>query len=418
MKLPTRLDPKQHSWLQSGPALKLLNILNASEKDSTQFVGGCVRNALMNQPVVDIDLATKLHPKKVEEVLAKAGHKTVPTGIEHGTITAIIAGHSFEVTTLRKDVSTDGRRAVTEFSTSWEEDSARRDFRFNAIYCDESGALYDPQAGINDALAGEVMFIGDPEARIREDYLRILRYFRFFAWVGKGRPERAAITACARLKDGIKTLSSERIWKELKSLLAAPDPVKSVRWMRTSEVLQTCFAGSRDVDQLERLVTSEQGRNWSIDPLLRFMTLIDPVQARTISKRLKLSNAENTRVMAYANNGPVVPGEDFMDVSRRLYRKVVSGYVDAAKIAIGKYEGRDQRDIEDMLEFADEWERPVFPVMAKHLIEVGYQPGKELGDILWNLEDEWISSGFALSMDELRAKIGNLGGGGKSGGQG
>lgn len=418
MPVPTTLDPEQHNWLQSGPGLLLLDLLNKQRSSSTRFVGGCIRNALMGQKVADIDLATKLRPEEVQKVVTAAGHKVIPTGIAHGTVTAVVNGIAFEVTTLRKDVQTDGRRAVTEFSEDWDEDSLRRDFRFNAIYCDGAGNLYDPQAGIADALAGEVVFIGEAEDRIHEDYLRILRFFRFFAHYGSGRPDRAAITACARLKGGIESLSSERIWKELKSLLSASDPVKAVRWMRTAEVLQKCFPGSRDVDQLDQLVVSEGQMNWTADPLLRFMSLLDPEQARAASKRLKLSNAENTRVMAFANNGLVVPGEDFMDVSRRLYRKVVSGYVDAAKIALGKYQDRDRRDIDDMLDFAEEWERPVFPVTAKHLLDVGYQPGKELGDLLWELEDEWISSGFALSMDELRAKIGNLGGGGKSGGQG
>ncbi|MBL1430796.1 MAG: CCA tRNA nucleotidyltransferase [Robiginitomaculum sp.] len=418
MKLPTSLDVKQHQWLQNGSAMTLLNMLNNHQADSTRFVGGCIRNALMGETVGDIDLATKLLPDEVMKIVGDAGHKTVPTGIDHGTITAVIGVSAFEVTTLRKDVQTDGRRAVTAFSQSWDEDSLRRDFRFNAIYCDAAGELYDPQGGIKDAIEREVVFIGNPDDRINEDFLRILRYFRFFAHYGSGRPDRAAITACSRLKSGIENLSAERIWKELQALLAAADPVKSVRWMRTSEVLQKCFPGSTDVDQLSQLIVSEEKMNWPIDPILRFMALLDPAKAREASKHLKLSNAQNSRVMAYVRNGPVVPGEDFMDVSRRLYRKVVSGYVDAAKLALGKYEGRERRDIDDMLDFAAEWERPVFPVTAKHLMDVGYKQGKELGDLLWSLEDEWISSGFALSMDELRAKIGNLGGGGKSGGQG
>jgi len=418
MSLPERLDPKQNTWLQNGPAQSLLALLNKNKVDSTRFVGGCVRNALMGEAVADVDLATKLLPDQVQTIASEAGHKVIPTGIEHGTVTVVIAGVALEVTTLRKDVQSNGRRAVVAFADNWDDDSLRRDFRFNAIYCDGDGNLYDPQNGIKDAIAREVVFIGEPEARIREDYLRILRYFRFFAHYGSVRPDRDAITACARLKDGIKSLSSERIWKELKVLLAAADPVKSVRWMRTAEVLQQCFPGSRDVDQLAQLLVSEKKMNWPVDPMLRFMALIDPGKARAISKKLKLSNAENSRLMAFANNGQVRPGEDFMDVSRRLYKKVVSGYVDAAKIALGQYEGRDRRDIEDMLDFADEWERPVFPVTAKHLMDVGYTQGKELGDLLWALEDEWISSGFALSMDELRAKIGNLGSGGKSGGQG
>jgi tRNA nucleotidyltransferase/poly(A) polymerase len=418
MSLPNKLDPSKHVWLGSSPAMTLLDLLNHEHNLSTRFVGGCVRNALMGEPVADIDLATKIHPEEVQEILQAAGHKAIATGIEHGTITAVVAGTAFEVTTLRKDVSTDGRRADVVFTEDWEQDSQRRDFTFNAIYCDGMGELYDFQGGIKDAASREVHFIGEASERIEEDYLRILRYFRFFAWYGSGRPNREAIVACAQNKDGIKSLSAERVWKELKNLLAAPDPVKALRWMRTAEILQECFPGSRDVDALANLVREEQANNWPTDPLLRFMALLEPSKARAAVKYLKMSNAERSRIMAFANNGPVTPDEDYMDLSRRLYRKVVSGFVDATKIALGQYQERERRDVEDQLDFADEWERPVFPVTAKHLMEAGFKPGKELGDLLWELEDEWITSGFALSMDELRAKIGNLGTGGKSGGQG
>lgn len=416
--MPTELDLHQHAWIVEGPAAQLLQLLVSHESGSTRYVGGCVRNALMNKPVADIDLATKFTPDEVQEICEKAGLHVIPTGKEYGTMTVVVEGQAMEVTTLRADVETDGRHAVTRFSTDWDEDSLRRDFRCNAIYCDGAGELYDPQDGIADALKGEIVFIGNAEDRIREDYLRILRYFRFFAWYGGGRPDRAAITACARLKHGIKDLSAERVWKELKNLLSAPDPTRALRWMRTAEVLQACYPGSRDVDALDALVRLEKEKGWEPDKILRFMALIQPGQARKICQHLKVSNAEKTRIMAYAKNGPVTPDEDYMDLSRRLYAKVVSGFADACKIAMGQYEGRERRDLEDLLEFADEWERPVFPVKPKDLMEVGYEPGKELGDLLWALEDEWIRSGFALSMDELRAKIGNLGSGGKSGGQG
>lgn len=416
--LPSTLDPQEHTWLAQGPAAQLLQLLESHASDSTRFVGGCVRNALMGEPVADIDLATKFTPDEVQVICEKSGLHVVPTGKDYGTMTVVVEGTAMEVTTLRADVETDGRRAVTRFSTDWDEDSLRRDFRCNAIYCDGAGELYDPQGGIADALKREIVFIGDAEERIREDYLRILRYFRFFAWYGSGRPDRGVITACARLKAGIKDLSAERIWKELKNLLAAPDPTRAIRWMRTAEVLQACYPGSRDVDALDALVRLEKEKGWDADNLLRFMALIQPAQARKICRHLKMSNAERTRIMAFANTGSVKPDEDYMDLSRRLYRKVVSGFVDACKIAMGQYEGRERRDMEDLLEFADDWERPVFPVKPKDLMEKGYEPGKELGDLLWELEDEWIRSGFALSMDELRAKIGNLGSGGKSGGKG
>ena len=185
--MTVRLDPADHPWMQTGPLRAVTAALEAARPGGSRFVGGCVRNAILGDPVDDVDIATQLEPDAVTKALESAGLKAVPTGLEHGTITAVSGGAAFEITTLRKDVSTDGRRAVIAFSEDWDEDSRRRDFRINAIYADFDGQVYDPQNGLKDAENREIVFIGDADDRIREDYLRILRFFRFFAWYGSGR---------------------------------------------------------------------------------------------------------------------------------------------------------------------------------------------------------------------------------------
>jgi tRNA nucleotidyltransferase/poly(A) polymerase len=419
MTQPTHLPPQTTDWAKAETTQEVISALHAAKPDCVRFVGGCVRNALMGRPVDDVDLATQLEPEAVLEALKTAKIRAVPTGLAHGTITAIAGGKPFEITSLRKDVKTDGRHATVSYTTDWHEDSERRDFRFNAIYADPAdGSLYDPQDGIKDALSGHVAFVGDPDTRIAEDYLRILRFFRFFAWYGEVRPDRESVKACARQREGMKNLSAERVWKELKKLLLAPDPSKSLRWMRTAEVLQVILPESIHVDRACAFIALEKEMGWEPDPLLRLMAMVDSRRWSKISTHLKLSNVEKNRLKAWYDAGEVDPNEDYMDVSRRFYRKIVSGYVDAAKIAMGTLFDRDRRNVQDLMEFADEWERPVFPVSAKDLMKEGYKEGRELGDLLWDMEDEWINSGFALSTSELIAKIGNFGTGGKSGGQG
>lgn len=419
MSQPTHLHREQNKWMNAEATRKVVDALRAAKPDSARYVGGCVRNSVMDRPVDDIDIATQLTPQQATEALEKAGIHVVPTGIDHGTITAVVSGTPFEITSLRKDVQTDGRHAMVSFTTDWVLDSERRDFRFNAIYADpEDGALFDPQDGIKDAQAGHVAFVGDPETRICEDYLRILRFFRFFAWYGEARPDRESVKACARLKDGMEGLSAERVWKELKKLLSAPDPSKALRWMRTAEVLQVVLPESINLDRACAFIALEKEMGWEPDPVLRLMALCQETRWARIAERLKLSNKEKNRLKAWHDAGPVDPHEDYMDVSRRFYRKVVAGFVDAARIAMGVLHDQERSNVQDLMEFADEWERPVFPVLAKDLMKEGHKEGRELGDLLWGLEDEWIRSGFALSKSELIAKIGSLGTGGKSGGKG
>ena len=285
------------------PSVRRVLVALAGETRATRIVGGAVRDALLGRAVTDADLATILPPAEVTALAEAAGLKVAPTGIEHGTVTVIADGKPFEVTTLRRDVETDGRHAVVHFTTDWKADAARRDFTMNALYCDMDGDVLDPLGGIADLRAGRVRFIGEAEDRIREDYLRILRFFRFFAWYGNGRPDADGLRACARLKAGIATLSAERVWSELKRLLKAPDPSRALLWMRTTEVLQKTLPESWGIDAIHRLVATERKEGWLPDPLLRLESILPPHRARieALAERLRLSRAEATRLLAWSD---------------------------------------------------------------------------------------------------------------------
>ena len=241
------------NWLEATSTKKVMAALEAVRPGGARFVGGCVRNTLMDRPVDDIDIATQLKPEETLAALEAHKIRAIPTGIEHGTVTAGFEGEPFEITSLRRDVETDGRRAVVAFTDDWTEDAQRRDFRMNALYAAPNGELFDPVGGgYDDALAGRVIFIGDADARLREDYLRILRFFRFNAWYGAG-VDADGLAACARQKQGLEKIARERIWKELKKLLSAPAPRPAVQAMAESGVLDEILPDHHGLDVLHNL---------------------------------------------------------------------------------------------------------------------------------------------------------------------
>lgn len=385
---------------------KVLSALDG-ENRSTRIVGGAVRNALMGQPVADADLATIFPPKEVIARAEAAGLKTAPTGIEHGTVTVISDGHPFEVTTLRRDVETDGRRAVVHFTQDWVQDASRRDFRMNALYCDIGGDVLDPVGGLDDLKAGCVRFIGNAEDRIREDYLRILRFFRFTAWYGKGRPDADGIKACAKLKAGIATLSAERVWAELKRLLKAPDPTRALLWMRTTEVLQKVLPESWGIDAIHRLIAAEKVETWTPDALLRLESILPPHRARidALAERLRLSRAEAARFLAWADAPEPDPDVTETEFSKALYRNGSEGMVDRIRHAlareIDKGNAEAAEKLRRLMRSASLWTKPVLPVSGKDLVASGVEPGPDVGARLRAIEERWIESGFSLSRDAL-----------------
>src|ERR1700722_18860956 len=248
-----RLDPFREDWMRAVETGAVIDALSA-HGGSARFVGGAVRNALLRLEVDDIDIATPLVPDEVIRRLQSSGIKAVPTGIDHGTITAIVGSKFFEVTTLRRDVETDGRHAIVSFSDNWEEDASRRDFTVNAMYASPDGEVFDYFGGLADLAARRIRFIGDPVARIREDYLRILRLFRFHAWYGQGAMDEQGLGAATAERSGLRRLSGERIQKELLRLLAAKNPGPALQAMEKRGILEEIIPGDACLENLKRLV--------------------------------------------------------------------------------------------------------------------------------------------------------------------
>ena len=246
-------------WMSAPETVAVFDALEAEGgAGCARFVGGCVRNALVARPIDDIDIATTLAPDQVTRALKAAGLSAIPTGIAHGTVTAVANHKPFEITTLRRDVTTDGRRATVVFTDDWAEDAQRRDFTLNSLYADRDGTIFDPTGrGVADAKAGRIVFVGEPEQRLAEDHLRNLRFFRFLAWFGKGAPDAAALAACAVLKDNIQSLSAERVSKELLKLLAADDPREAVRLMSEAGVLEVILKAPANLARFAALVEIE-----------------------------------------------------------------------------------------------------------------------------------------------------------------
>ncbi|MFI4935577.1 MAG: CCA tRNA nucleotidyltransferase [Caulobacterales bacterium] len=364
-----------------------------------RFVGGCVRNAVLKQPISDIDIATTLTPDAVTKALAAAGIKAVPTGIEHGTITAVAMGKPFEITTLRRDVETDGRRAVVAFTADWAEDAGRRDFRLNALYADATGRIYDPTAGgLADARVGRIVFVGDAETRIREDALRILRFFRFLAWYGRGEPDAAGLAACAAHRQLITNLSAERVSAELLKLLAAEDPRAAMKLMATSGVLSVALPESQGLERFERLVTIETEILFTEDALLRLAALLpdDPALAAALGQRLRLSNAQQARlVAALTPEPPLVSWITPREVRQLVYRRGAQAVSD--RITLGWAASPRQAATTQwraLLPMAQSWTAPRFPLTGEEVMAAGVAKGPLVGQVMREVENWWVESDF------------------------
>ncbi len=358
-------------------AQRVLGALGAAD-DTTRLVGGAVRDALLGLPVSDVDFATRLVPADVVARLEAAGARAVPTGIAHGTVTAVSGGQTFEVTTLRRDVATDGRHAVVEFSDDWQEDASRRDFTINALYANPlTGAVTDFFGGLNDLAAHHVRFIGDPAQRIAEDHLRILRFFRFHARFGAGPPDAAGLAACGARANDLMALSRERVRGELLKLLSVTDPVPTVAVMLANGILTPVLPEARDVDRLARVIAAEAAAAVALSPLRRLAALL-PADAKLldgVARRLRLSNAERLRLVAMA----APPGAD----------PLAEAYFDGADAAIDRrlLAGLDARALTG-------WTRPRFPLSGRDLIAGGLPAGPEVSRELGRLEREWVAAGF------------------------
>jgi poly(A) polymerase len=377
--MPVNHSLEDADWTKRAGLAALRRTLGA---ENIRWVGGAVRDGLLGIPVHDVDCATVLRPEAVIDRCTNAGIRTVPTGIEHGTITAVLEDGPVEVTTLRHDVSTDGRRATIRYAGDWQDDAARRDFTINALYAHPNTLeIFDYFGGLGDLAARRVRFIGDPRQRIAEDHLRILRYYRFQARFG-AQLDPGAEDACAQMAAMLKGLSRERIASELLALLALPDPHPTIARMHARGVLGVVLpeACAAHVAALARLVGAEREQRVAPESLRRLAALLPPSRdvAETVAARLRLSKAQRARLVTAAERSP----GDATRIRALAYRVGTTGAVDRLLLA-----GHDARPLA-------EWEPPVFDLKGGEVVARGVAAGPQVAKILQAVERRWIAEDF------------------------
>jgi poly(A) polymerase len=399
-----RIDPAQHGWMTRPETVAVMEALVEA-----RFVGGAVRNAMLGAPVNDIDIAVPMPPEEARARLEARGIEVVPTGIAHGTVTAIAGPTLFEVTSLRRDVETDGRHAVVAFTDDWAEDAFRRDFTINALYAAPDGEVFDYATGIEDLIAGRVRFMGDPAARIAEDYLRVLRLFRFHAWYGRGEIDPPGLRAAAAAKDRLGSLSAERVAKEMLRLLEAAGPAPVLRVMAAAGLLSTLLPGAVQLARLERLVAIDADNFFPPDPLLRLAALLEDSRAaaEAAADRLKLSNADRARLSAaLGGEEKIVSYLSVKEVRRLLYRIGPDRFRDRVRLNwAGQPKGQGAIQWRMLLAVADSWERPRFPLTGREVMLAGVPEGPAVGHILAAVEDWWAEGDFSADAFALAERL-------------
>jgi poly(A) polymerase len=385
------------TWLTQGPLAKLLAMLDRDGEEA-RVVGGAVRNALLGHPPGDIDVATTALPDEVTRRAAAAGFRAVPTGIEHGTVTVVIEGTGFEVTTLREDVETFGRKAKVRFGRSWQKDAERRDFTLNAFSLSRDGTLHDPVGGIEDLTEHRVRFIGDAATRIAEDHLRILRFFRFHAVYGHGAPDPAALHACIVARGALRKLSRERVRTELLKLLIAPRAAPTLAVMAEAGVLDLVLGGVPYLASAANIAAIEAVLGLDPDPLRRLAGLAVSVaeDAVRLWQRLRLANVEHERLASMADGWwRIDPATGETRARALLYRLGPARYSDRAVLAWAR-SGAEAADLawRELATLPERWQAPVFPLKAADFMSRGVPKGPQLGRALAAAEEKWIAAGF------------------------
>ncbi|WP_286828187.1 MULTISPECIES: CCA tRNA nucleotidyltransferase [Kordiimonas] len=380
----------QASWLQSPFIQEIAFILGPAD---IRFVGGAVRDTLVGRDIKDIDAATRWRPGETMEKLQAAGIKVIPTGLDHGTVTAVRGAEVIEITTLRHDVETDGRRAVVAFTDDWLADAKRRDFTMNAIYMAVDGTLYDPFGGEADVRAGHVKFIGEASERIREDALRILRFFRFHAHYGSGLLDEAGLQAAKANVNMLERLSVERIRDELCKLLAAPNPLQCLDAMQQADIWSHTPVVDVDLNGLKRVMAAEKTLGMGADILMRLVGLVGN-RAGSVGRLLKMSNRDMQTLKDFSAGFHDAVPKDAQSMRVYLYRKgrdAGQGVVMAHPEACG-------HELADMVA---NWPIPELPVRGRDLIARGMEPGPDISKALKQLEEAWVASDFKLTKEDL-----------------
>ncbi|HPF79234.1 MAG TPA: CCA tRNA nucleotidyltransferase [Alphaproteobacteria bacterium] len=380
-------------WVQDYPVQKLMSIIGGDLTPAvSMFVGGCVRNTLLHESVGDIDIATSLQPEEVFGKLQAANIKCIPTGIEHGTLTAVVDGKSFEITTLRHDDETDGRHAKVSFTQSWEEDARRRDFTMNTLLADMSGNIYDPTgAGMDDLNARKVVFVGEPAKRIEEDYLRILRFFRFYAQYGEGEPDKEALRACESAADKITTLSRERITQEFLKILETDKVADVLTAMFDIGVLSDITDSSFNASDLKAFADL-QNKHSAVEVISRLF-VVSGYRPRFYDDYFRLPHVQQKALIKY----DMVMNGDFYKSAKTLKKAIfhhgndlmLQGYL------LMTAKGAIQED-KTLMDILRDWRAPECPITGETLIAEGYKTGPELGVELARRQEEWLDQEISL----------------------
>ncbi|WP_109317018.1 CCA tRNA nucleotidyltransferase [Pseudovibrio ascidiaceicola] len=396
----TRLQ--QSSWLTSAAVQRAFDVLE-QDGDVARAVGGTVRNSLLGEVVDDVDIACTALPDVVLARAEAAGVKAIPTGVDHGTVTLVIDRQPIEVTCLREDVETHGRHATVKFGRDWTKDAQRRDFTMNALYVDRHGELYDPLGGLDDCLNRHLRFIGDAHARIREDYLRILRFFRFFATYGQGEINADGYAACIELKDGLSQLSKERITKEVLRTLSAPRALDSLLLMEQGGILQLILGDEAASSRLARLLDLEDLPEAALQPVLRLGGVAGP----QVAELLRLSNAQKKQIEIAADIAEVLHsrGHSKQELKALLVAHGTDAVVGGVLTAWMNDVVQNEAELLELLAFAQNWEIPSFPLTGKMMIAGGIPAGPDMGKAMRLAQQVWADADYQQSAESLLEQV-------------
>lgn len=398
------------AWVSAPPVRRVFAALGGGDAE-TRIIGGAVRDSLAGRPVGDIDFATTALPGEVTAKAARAGIKAVPTGIEHGTVTLVADGIPFQVTTLREDVATDGRHAVVRFGRDWTADARRRDFTVNALSVDSSGSVHDPLGGYPDILSHRIRFIGDPDHRIAEDRLRILRFFRFNAEFGDGAIDGAGLGAAIRARDGLRTLSAERIGQEMRRIILAPRAAAMLGLMQDCGILPIILAGVACLGPFARYLEFERRVEARPSLALRLAAAACRVEedVERLSDRLRLSNVERERARAALAAMTEVPAASDEQAALRLLYALGEGgeavFRGAVALDFAWSETDDAEGHVGLYRLPDRRSRPRFPLRGRDVLGAGAPHGPAIGEVLHALEAWWVDHNFVPDETELRARL-------------
>jgi tRNA nucleotidyltransferase/poly(A) polymerase len=397
-------------WLKDPGVQRIFSLL-ATGGEEARIVGGAVRNALMGLPVGEIDFATTATPEAVTAAALAAGIKTVPTGIEHGTVTLVFEGNAYEVTTLRQDIATDGRHATVRFGRDWTADAERRDFTMNALSVDSTGAVHDPLGGYADLIARRVRFIGDADTRIAEDRLRILRFFRFHAHCGEGPIDPAGLGACVRARNDLRDLSAERVGQEMRRIVVAPRAVETVALMQETGIMPVVLGGVAYLAQFAAAVAfeGEVRAAPAVAPRLAALACRIAEDVARVSAALRLANVERARMF-----GALSAAQSFTPLPNAragralLYRLRAELFCDGLAHARAWHAEGDAASWRDLYDLPARWQAPAFPLTGRDVVGAGVSRGPAVGELLRAVEAWWIAEDFAPDEQALRRLLQQL----------